>query len=574
MGVQALIRSCPVAGDAELGERLVVDAAAHGLAASPEPAVLAELRRMAARGRPSGSREADRACTCLAKRVADVEWTVQLMQLQHGHTDHSLRVQSTREAIERLAAAGHIDQRERSWLAEAYGICSRLRNVVYLVTGRPADLLPTDQTVLTRMARALGLDGERQQLVELHRRATRRARQVVEERFWGGRLGEWPRIACGGGPRQHCSYANRDRRRRPGRYEAALVAAGLGAEVIVVNDEGLGGNSVLWDCVPSKTLITSAVAFANLDVAPALGVRFEGTLDGGPPKREVDFEQVLHRVFGLAHAQSADIRNSVEKAGARFVPGHGELIDARTVQVTDADGNTERIEDADGILIATGSDPRTLDTAPTDGEVVLSSRDLYHLKALPEHLVVVGSGATGAEYANAFPEFGCEVTFVVSRDRVLPGEDADGALVVEEVMQNRGMRTVKNARAAAVERHDGHAVVRLEDGRTLEGSHALLTIGQVPQSYGFSTSSASPPMPRARSWSTGQPDQRAHRVRGRRRHRPDHAGLRRRHGRPHRNVASARPGRRPAALGRGLGHHLHRPADRHRRAERAACRRQ
>ena len=271
----------------------------------------------------------------------------------------------------------------------------------------------------------------------------------------------------------------------PAGYEAALVAAGLGAEVIVVNDEGLGGNSVLWDCVPSKTLITSAVAFANLDVAPALGVRFEGTPDGGPPKREVDFEQVLHRVFGLAHAQSADIRNSVEKAGARFVPGHGELIDARTVQVTDADGNTERIEDADGILIATGSDPRTLDTAPTDGEVVLSSRDLYHLKALPEHLVVVGSGATGAEYANAFLEFGCEVTFVVSRDRVLPGEDADGALVVEEVMQNRGMRTVKNARAAAVERHDGHAVVRLEDGRTLEGSHALLTIGQVPQSYGF-----------------------------------------------------------------------------------------
>ena len=71
---------------------------------------------------------------------------------------------------------------------------------------------------------------------------------------------------------------------------------------------------------PVQDLITSAVAFANLDVAPALGVRFEGTPDGRPPKREVDFEQVLHRVFGLAHAQSADIRNSVEKAGARFVP--------------------------------------------------------------------------------------------------------------------------------------------------------------------------------------------------------------------------------------------------------------
>jgi dihydrolipoamide dehydrogenase len=269
----------------------------------------------------------------------------------------------------------------------------------------------------------------------------------------------------------------------PAGYEAALVAANLGAEVLVVNDEGLGGNSVLWDCVPSKTLISSAIAFANMDVAPALGVRFKDTPDGGPPEREVDFERVLRRVRGLADAQSGDIRESVEKAGARFVQGHGELVDSHTVQVTDAGGSTEQFH-ADGILIATGSDPRTLDTAPTDGEVVLSSRDLYQLKKLPEHLVVVGSGATGAEYANAFLEFGCEVTFVVSRDRVLPSEDADGALAVEEVMHDRGMRTVKNARASAVERHDGHAVVRLEDGRTLEGSHALLTIGQVPQSYG------------------------------------------------------------------------------------------
>ena len=122
--------------------------------------------------------------------VADVEWTVQLLQLQHGHGEPELRVPSTREAVQRLAAAGHLDERERAWLAESYGLCTRLRNVAYLVTGRPTDLLPSDQVVLTRMAGALRLDGERQQLIEQHRRATRRARQVVEERFWGGRLGE------------------------------------------------------------------------------------------------------------------------------------------------------------------------------------------------------------------------------------------------------------------------------------------------------------------------------------------------------------------------------------------------
>jgi [glutamine synthetase] adenylyltransferase / [glutamine synthetase]-adenylyl-L-tyrosine phosphorylase len=190
---QALVRARPVAGDGKLGERLLADASAHVFRGPLAPEVLAELRRIKARV------ERERIPRGVDPRlhlklgpgaVADVEWTAQLLQLQHGPADPSLRVHGTREALERLAAAGHIDQRERAWLAEAYGLCTRLRNIAYLVTGRPTDLLPTDQLVLTRMARALGLDGERQQLVELHRRATRRARRVVEERFWGGRLGD------------------------------------------------------------------------------------------------------------------------------------------------------------------------------------------------------------------------------------------------------------------------------------------------------------------------------------------------------------------------------------------------
>jgi NAD(P)H dehydrogenase (quinone) len=99
--------------------------------------------------------------------------------------------------------------------------------------------------------------------------------------------------------------------------------------------------------------------------------------------------------------------------------------------------------------------------------------------------VVVGAGATGAEYATAFLRFGAQVTFVVSRDRILPTEDRDAALVVEDVFERRGLRTVKNARAAKVERIGDRGVVHLEDGRTIEGSHVLLTIGQVAQTSGL-----------------------------------------------------------------------------------------
>jgi NAD(P)H dehydrogenase (quinone) len=273
----------------------------------------------------------------------------------------------------------------------------------------------------------------------------------------------------------------------PGGYEAALVAAGLGAEVTVVNDEGLGGACVLWDCVPSKTLLTSAQAFNTLETAPSLGVHFEGMAGLEVPRYEVDLPTIMARVHDLALAQSEDITKQVEAAGVRVLLGRGRVVGPRTVEVRHVDGDgagVERLE-GDAILLATGSDPRRMETAPTDGQVVLSSQDVYKLRKVPEHLVVVGAGATGAEYATAFLRFGAQVTFICSRDRILPTEDADAALVTEEVFRRRGLETVKHARAAKVERVGDHGIVYLEDGRTVEGSHVLLTVGQVPQTSGL-----------------------------------------------------------------------------------------
>ena len=275
----------------------------------------------------------------------------------------------------------------------------------------------------------------------------------------------------------------------PGGYEAALVAADLGAEVVVVNDEGLGGACVLWDCVPSKTLLTSAQAFNTLETAPSLGVHFEGMAGLEVPRYEVDLATIMARVRDLALAQSEDIGKRLVAAGVRVVLGRGQVVGPNTVEVRHADGGADEDEverlEGDAILLATGSDPRRMDTAPTDGEVILSSQDVYKLREVPEHLVVVGAGATGAEYATAFLRFGARVTFVVSRDRILPTHDEDAALAIEDVFERRGLETVKNARAAKVERVGDRGVVHLEDGSTVEGSHVLLTIGQVPQTNGL-----------------------------------------------------------------------------------------
>ena len=114
-----------------------------------------------------------------------------------------------------------------------------------------------------------------------------------------------------------------------------------------------------------------------------------------------------------------------------------------------SDGGEESY-DADAVLIATGAAPRTLPTAQPDGERILTWEQVYDLDETPEKLIVVGSGVTGAEFAGAYNALGVEVTLVSSRDRVLPGEDADAANVLEEVFTRRGMEVLDKSRMESV----------------------------------------------------------------------------------------------------------------------------
>ncbi|APE33392.1 NAD(P)H-quinone dehydrogenase [Nocardia mangyaensis] len=264
----------------------------------------------------------------------------------------------------------------------------------------------------------------------------------------------------------------------PAGYEAALVAAQHGASVTLVDADGIGGACVLWDCVPSKTFIASTGLRTDLRRARDLGI----TLDAS--QAQVHLPEVNGRVKALALAQSSDIRAKLQAAGVQLLAGRGELVGPATglahrVRARQADGSSEEFE-AEVVLIATGASPRVLPGAEPDGERILNWRQLYDLHELPETLVVVGSGVTGAEFVSAYTEMGVRVKLVSSRDRVLPGEDADAALVLEDALAERGVELVKHARADAVERTADGVVVKLSDGRTVTGSHALMTVGSTP----------------------------------------------------------------------------------------------
>jgi dihydrolipoamide dehydrogenase len=263
----------------------------------------------------------------------------------------------------------------------------------------------------------------------------------------------------------------------PAGYEAALVAAQLGGEVMVVDRLGLGGACVLADCVPSKTLIATSESMVTFACSEPLGVRLRS---GATAEDEVtvDLAVVNARVKALALAQSMDIARRVAREGVRVVHGTGRLLGPGRLLVSGEDGEEEHA--ADVVLIATGASPRVLPGAEPDGERVLSWQQLYDLPTLPEHLVVVGSGVTGAEFASAYVALGSRVTLVSSRDRVMPSEDADAALLLEDVFTRRGMTIIRRSRASGVTRTPDGVVVKLDDGRTVEGSHCLVAVGSVP----------------------------------------------------------------------------------------------
>ena len=201
----------------------------------------------------------------------------------------------------------------------------------------------------------------------------------------------------------------------PGGYEAAHVAAQLGAEVTVVDTDGVGGSAVLTDCVPSKTLIATAELMTDMGGAQELGVNFHDHQGDAATTISVDLARVNARVKQLAADQSSDIAARLDRDGVRVLTGRGRLGPDMTVSVTTADG--EETLQADAIIVATGAAPRTLPSAQPDGERILTWEQVYDLTEVPEKLIVVGSGVTGAEFASAYLSLGIDVTLVSSRDR-------------------------------------------------------------------------------------------------------------------------------------------------------------
>lgn len=267
----------------------------------------------------------------------------------------------------------------------------------------------------------------------------------------------------------------------PAGVAAATHAARLGASVTLIERDVIGGAAHLWDCIPSKAMIATGGALSFLGRSEGMGL---GTVS--PTIDTANLSERLSSIMGHLEASNNDLLSS---QNVRILQGTGRLLGPKTVEATLVDGTIETVE-ADAILLSTGSRPRIPDWCKPDGERILTTRDAYPPPEIPEHLTVVGSGVTGVEFVHMFASLGSLVTLIVSRQHVLPDKDPEVAYELEEDFIRRGVQLMKGARSTSIEREGDKVVVKCNDGRVVESSHALLAIGSIPNSDPLNLESA------------------------------------------------------------------------------------
>lgn len=267
----------------------------------------------------------------------------------------------------------------------------------------------------------------------------------------------------------------------PAGTACATYAARFGANVVMIEDQIIGGAAHLLDCVPSKAMIATGGAMAFLRRSKGMG------LEDVDPR--LDPEALHTRLAGIQSRLRDSASSLLGSQGVRIVYGRGSLIDDRRV-LAKLDDGTEEIFDADMIVLSTGSRPRIPEWADIDQTRILSTRDAYPPPEIPEHLVVIGSGVTGVEFVHMFKSFGSDVSLIVSRQHVLPSKDPEVAAVLEENFLERGVRLLKGARATSIDTTVDGITVNCDDGRIVQGSHALLAVGSVPNSDGLGLENA------------------------------------------------------------------------------------
>lgn len=266
----------------------------------------------------------------------------------------------------------------------------------------------------------------------------------------------------------------------PGGYETALLAAERGKKVVLINGGQLGGTCLNAGCIPTKCMVKDAAVVNTLrhaDEFAATGVSFD-----------IDFNRVIERREKVVAQLRDGIAGLLKKAGVTVVEGMAVFKDEFTVTVGVEEYNAEHI------IIATGSESKSLPVPGADAEWVLDSTDILRLEYVPARLVIVGGGVIGLEFASVFNAFGSEVTVIEFMKNIAPTFDSDISKRLKQSLLKRGVKIITGAAVTKIEQNTDYEIVTTYDLKGKEesvvSSDILMAVGRKPNVQGLGLEAA------------------------------------------------------------------------------------
>jgi dihydrolipoamide dehydrogenase len=266
----------------------------------------------------------------------------------------------------------------------------------------------------------------------------------------------------------------------PGGYVAAIRCAQLGLSVGAVEDDRPGGVCLNWGCIPTKALLRNAEVLHLVESADRFGIKVDGV--------HPDYAEAVRRSRGVADRMAKGVEFLFRKNKITLVPGTGTLTGRNTVEVRGASG-TETLQAGRAVILATGSQPKSLPGVTIDEQRVISSNGAVRNEARPASLIVIGAGAVGMEFADVYASYGTQVTVLEALPRVLPIEDEEVSALVARLFTRRGMTLRTGVKVASV-KPGGAGVVVETDGGRLEAEQVLMAVGRGARTAGIGLEAA------------------------------------------------------------------------------------
>ena len=257
----------------------------------------------------------------------------------------------------------------------------------------------------------------------------------------------------------------------PGGYVAAIRSAQLGFSTAIVERETVGGICLNWGRIPSKSLLRNAEVLNLVKDAEKFGISFDNL--------SYDFGKAIDRSRQVVRRLTTGVGYLLKKNNVEHIVGSATFVDAHTIQIGTATGENRTVS-AENIIIATGARQREIPTLPIDHNVVITSRDALEMREIPIRVVVIGGGATGAEFSHVYRSYGSEVTIVELMDRIVPNEDQEISEVLDKSFRDQGIESRTSASVEAIEINGDIATVKIsENGNNsvIECDKVLVAVG-------------------------------------------------------------------------------------------------